>query len=126
MTSGRTNCGTTGLAGQYQRNTKPGHKGWILQCIRETLIHNARISTPLLYFRMTSSCQEKQNHYVLALRYSYIIYIYSYICIYTEPVYRAGYGLDDRGGLSSSPGRFKNLYYSMSSAPALGSGEPPT
>jgi hypothetical protein len=36
-----------------------------------------------------------------------------------------GYGLDDRGGRSSSPGRVKNFLFSTSSRPALGSTQPP-
>jgi hypothetical protein len=36
------------------------------------------------------------------------------------------YGLDDRGGRSSSPGRVKNFLFSTSSTPALGSTQPPT
>jgi hypothetical protein len=35
------------------------------------------------------------------------------------------YGLDDQGGGSSSPGRVKNFYFSISSRPALGSTQPP-
>jgi hypothetical protein len=37
-----------------------------------------------------------------------------------------GYGLDDQGGGSSSPGRVKNFHSSISSRPALGSTQPPT
>jgi hypothetical protein len=36
-----------------------------------------------------------------------------------------GYGLDDQGGGNSSPGRVKNVYFSISSRPALGSTQPP-
>jgi hypothetical protein len=37
-----------------------------------------------------------------------------------------GYGLDDQGGGgSSSPGRVKNVHFSISSSPALGSTQPP-
>jgi hypothetical protein len=36
-----------------------------------------------------------------------------------------GYGLDDQGGGSSSPGRVKNFHFSISSRPALGSTQPP-
>jgi hypothetical protein len=36
-----------------------------------------------------------------------------------------GYGLDDQGGESSSPGRVKNFQFSISSRPALGSTQPP-
>jgi hypothetical protein len=36
-----------------------------------------------------------------------------------------GYGLDDQGGGSSSPGRFKNFHFSISSRPALRSTQPP-
>jgi hypothetical protein len=36
-----------------------------------------------------------------------------------------GYGLDDREGRGSSPGRVKNYYFSISSRPALGSTRPP-
>jgi hypothetical protein len=36
-----------------------------------------------------------------------------------------GYGLDDGGGRSSSPGRVKNFLFSTSSRPALGSTQPP-
>jgi hypothetical protein len=36
-----------------------------------------------------------------------------------------GYGLDDRGVGSSSPGRVKNFHFSMSSRPALGSTQLP-
>jgi hypothetical protein len=37
-----------------------------------------------------------------------------------------GYRLDDQGeGGSSSPGRVKNLHFSISSRPALGSTKPP-
>jgi hypothetical protein len=36
-----------------------------------------------------------------------------------------GYGLNDRGGRSSSPGGGKNFYLSMSSRLALGSTQPP-
>jgi hypothetical protein len=36
-----------------------------------------------------------------------------------------GYGLDDRGGGSSSPGRVKNVHFSISFRPALGSIQPP-
>jgi hypothetical protein len=36
-----------------------------------------------------------------------------------------GYGLDDQGAESSSPGRVKIFYFSMSSRPALGSTQPP-
>jgi hypothetical protein len=36
-----------------------------------------------------------------------------------------GYGLDDRGIRSSSPGRVKNFLFSTSSRPALGSTQPP-
>jgi hypothetical protein len=36
-----------------------------------------------------------------------------------------GYGLDDRGGGSSSPGRVKMFHFSISSRPALGSTQPP-
>jgi hypothetical protein len=35
-----------------------------------------------------------------------------------------GYGLDDRGGRSSSPGKVKNFLFSTSSRPALGSIKP--
>jgi hypothetical protein len=37
----------------------------------------------------------------------------------------SGYGLDDRGSRSSSPGRVKNFLFSTSSRPALGSTQPP-
>jgi hypothetical protein len=37
-----------------------------------------------------------------------------------------GYGLDDQAGGSSSPGRVKNVHFSISSRPALGSTQPPT
>jgi hypothetical protein len=37
-----------------------------------------------------------------------------------------GYGLDDQGGGSSSPGSVKNFHSSISSRPALGSTQPPT
>jgi hypothetical protein len=37
-----------------------------------------------------------------------------------------GYGLDEKGGGSSSPGRVKNFHFSISSRPALGSTQPPT
>jgi hypothetical protein len=37
----------------------------------------------------------------------------------------AGYGLEDRGGRSSSPGRVKNFLFSTSSRSALGSTQPP-
>jgi hypothetical protein len=37
-----------------------------------------------------------------------------------------GYGLDDQGGGSSSPGRVNNFHFSISSRPALGSTQPPT
>jgi hypothetical protein len=36
-----------------------------------------------------------------------------------------GYGLDDQGGGSSSPGRVKNFHFSISPRPALGSTQPP-
>jgi hypothetical protein len=36
-----------------------------------------------------------------------------------------GYGLDDRWGWSSSPGKVKNFLISTSSRPALGSTQPP-
>jgi hypothetical protein len=36
-----------------------------------------------------------------------------------------GYGLDDRGGGSLSPGRVNNFHFSISSRPALGSIQPP-
>jgi hypothetical protein len=36
-----------------------------------------------------------------------------------------GYGLDDQGGGSSSPGGVKNFHFSMSSRLALGSTQPP-
>jgi hypothetical protein len=36
-----------------------------------------------------------------------------------------GYGLDDQGGESSSPGRVKNFQFSVSSRPALGFTQPP-
>jgi hypothetical protein len=36
-----------------------------------------------------------------------------------------GYGLDDQGGESSSPGRVKIFHFSISSRPALGSTQPP-
>jgi hypothetical protein len=36
-----------------------------------------------------------------------------------------GYGLDDQGGGSSSPGRVKNFHFSIASRPALGSTQPP-
>jgi hypothetical protein len=36
-----------------------------------------------------------------------------------------GYGLDDRRDRSSSPGRMKNLHYSMSFRPVLESTQPP-
>jgi hypothetical protein len=36
-----------------------------------------------------------------------------------------GYGLDDQGGESSSPGRVKNFHFSISSRPALGSTQSP-
>jgi hypothetical protein len=36
-----------------------------------------------------------------------------------------GYGLDDKRGRSSSPGRVKNFLFSTSSRPALGSTQPP-
>jgi hypothetical protein len=36
-----------------------------------------------------------------------------------------GYGLDDQGGGSSSPGRVKNFHFSISSRLALGSTQPP-
>jgi hypothetical protein len=36
-----------------------------------------------------------------------------------------GYGLDDQGGGSSSPGRVKNFHVSITSRPALGSTQPP-
>jgi hypothetical protein len=36
-----------------------------------------------------------------------------------------GYGLDARGGGSSSPGRVKNFHFSILSRPALGSTQPP-
>jgi hypothetical protein len=36
-----------------------------------------------------------------------------------------GYGLDDQGGGSSSPGRVNNFHFSISSRPALGSTQPP-
>jgi hypothetical protein len=37
----------------------------------------------------------------------------------------AGYGLDDRGSRSSSPGRVKNLFFSTADRPALGFTQPP-
>jgi hypothetical protein len=40
------------------------------------------------------------------------------VCIATD------YGLDDRGGRSSSPGRVKNFLFSRSSRPALGPNQP--
>jgi hypothetical protein len=43
----------------------------------------------------------------------------SAVCIAT------GYGLDDQGGESSSPGRVKNFHFSISSRPALGSTQAP-
>jgi hypothetical protein len=36
-----------------------------------------------------------------------------------------GYGLDDRGGRNSSPGRVKNFQFSTSSRPVVGSAQPP-
>jgi hypothetical protein len=36
-----------------------------------------------------------------------------------------GYGLGNRGGRSSSPGRVKNFLFSTSSTPALGPTQPP-
>jgi hypothetical protein len=36
-----------------------------------------------------------------------------------------GYGLDDKGGGSSSPNKVNNFYFSISSRPALGSTQPP-
>jgi hypothetical protein len=36
-----------------------------------------------------------------------------------------GYGLEDQGGGSSSPGRVKHFHFSISSRPALGSTQPP-
>jgi hypothetical protein len=36
-----------------------------------------------------------------------------------------GYGLDDQGGGSSSPGRVKNVQFSISFRPALGSTQDP-
>jgi hypothetical protein len=36
-----------------------------------------------------------------------------------------GYGLDDQGGGSSSPGRVNNFHFSISSRPALLSTQPP-
>jgi hypothetical protein len=36
-----------------------------------------------------------------------------------------GYGLDDQGGGSSSPGRVKTFHFSISSRPSLGSTQPP-
>jgi hypothetical protein len=36
-----------------------------------------------------------------------------------------GYGLDDEGGGTSSPGRVKIFHFSISSRPALGSTQPP-
>jgi hypothetical protein len=36
-----------------------------------------------------------------------------------------GYGLDDQGGESPSPGRVNNFHFSISSRPALGSTQPP-
>jgi hypothetical protein len=36
-----------------------------------------------------------------------------------------GYGLDDQGGGSSSPGGVKNFHFFISSRPALGSTQPP-
>jgi hypothetical protein len=36
-----------------------------------------------------------------------------------------GYGLDDQGGESSSPGWVKNFHFSISYRPALGSTQPP-
>jgi hypothetical protein len=36
-----------------------------------------------------------------------------------------GYGLDDQGSGSPSPGRVKNFLFSISSRPALGSTQPP-
>jgi hypothetical protein len=36
-----------------------------------------------------------------------------------------GYGLDDHGGGSSSPGRVNHFHFSISSRPALGSTQPP-
>jgi hypothetical protein len=36
-----------------------------------------------------------------------------------------GYGLDDQGGGSSSPGGVKDFHFSVSSRPALGSTQPP-
>jgi hypothetical protein len=36
-----------------------------------------------------------------------------------------GYGLDDQGGGSSSPGRVKYFHFSISSRPARGSSQPP-
>jgi hypothetical protein len=36
-----------------------------------------------------------------------------------------GYGLDDQGGGSSSPGRVNNFHFSISSRPALRSTQPP-
>jgi hypothetical protein len=36
-----------------------------------------------------------------------------------------GYGLDDQRGGSSSAGRVKNVHFSISSRPALGSTQPP-
>jgi hypothetical protein len=44
--------------------------------------------------------------------------------MYSLPI-ATGYGLDDQGGGSSSPGRVKNFHFSISSRPALGSTQPP-
>jgi hypothetical protein len=100
-------------------------KPFLLKSCRLYSVWNSKVQVSLpiwaltpLALRPRCSCEDKY----LGCETLLLLYLYgrdSSVGIVT------GYGLDEQGGGSSSPGRVKNFHFSISSRPALGSTQPP-
>jgi hypothetical protein len=100
-----------------------------------TLDNVLKTVTPFLFTKVASSWTLESLTYrslnprtvlrLVCLEYKKNQYIWNIVSRDSSVGIATGYGLDDQGGESSSPGRVKNFYFSISSRPALGSTQPP-